>query len=186
MSFSQHYHDEESRREWQNPEKILKQIGVKEGHTFVDVGCGKGFFSMPAARIVGPSGKVIGIDINERAVRDLQERSKEENLTNASFEVVRAEDAKACEGCADFVFFGIDLHDFDDPQKVLQNARGMLKSSGKLVDLDWKKKIMRKGPPVWMRLRVDEAAELIEGAGFRIESIGDSGKMHYMIIARPK
>ena len=47
----------------ENPEKILLQIGLNTGMTFVDIGCGYGFFSIPAAEIVGPSGKVICIDI---------------------------------------------------------------------------------------------------------------------------
>ncbi|MFH0897333.1 MAG: methyltransferase domain-containing protein [Candidatus Bathyarchaeota archaeon] len=37
----------------------------------------------------------------------------------------------------DFVFFGIVLHDFKDPEKVLENAKKILKPYGRLVDLDW-------------------------------------------------
>ena len=183
MSFSQHYHDETNRRKWQNPEKILAEIGLMTGHTFIDIGCGEGFFSIPASRIVGSSGKIIGIDINQSAINDLQERVKNEKLQNAIFKVGKAEDAEICMSCADFVFFGIDLHDFADPKKVLQNAKRMLKPSGKLIDLDWKKKIMRKGPPIWIRFSEEEAIRLIEMAGFKIESVKDSGKMHYLIVA---
>lgn len=183
MPFSQHYHDESERRRWQNPEEILRKIGLREGDTFVDIGCGEGFFAIVAAKMVGPNGKVFGIDLNENAIIHLRERCEREGLRNASFKVGRAEEEVLCNDCADFVFFGIDLHDFEDPRRVLRNAKEMLKPSGKLIDLDWKKKWMRKGPPVWMRFSEEYAARLIESAGFRIESIEDSGKMHYLIVA---
>jgi len=51
----------------------------------------------------------------------------------------RAEDTIFCEACADIVFFGMVLHDFSDPAKVLRNAGMMLKVDGRLVDLDSEK-----------------------------------------------
>ncbi len=186
MAFSQHYHDEKKRRKWQNPEEILSGFGLHEGQTFVDMGCGEGFFSVAAARIVGPSGKVIGIDINERAIARLRERADAEGLRNISLSVGSAEASEICSACSDFVFFGIDLHDMKDPKKALLSARRMLKPDGKLVDLDWKKKWMRIGPPASIRFSEEQAVNLIEGAGFKIDSVADSGKMHYLILASPK
>lgn len=186
MSFGQHYHDEDERRKWQNPEEILEEVGLREGHTFIDIGCGEGFFSLAAARMVGPQGRVVGLDINGTAIKNLKERMTNEGMHNSSFVVSKAEEAELCDACADFVFFGIDLHDFEDPEKVLVNARKMLKDGGKLVDLDWKKKVMSKGPPVWIRFSEAHASKLIEDAGFKIESVNDSGEMHYIIIARKR
>jgi 2-polyprenyl-3-methyl-5-hydroxy-6-metoxy-1,4-benzoquinol methylase len=54
--------DEDGRRRWQNPEAILAYVGLKAGFTFVDVGCGNGFFTVPAARLVGDEGTVYGLD----------------------------------------------------------------------------------------------------------------------------
>ena len=42
----------------------------------------------------------------------------------------------------------MDLHDFNDPVKVLQNAKQMIKPNGQLIDLDWKKIEMPFGPPL--------------------------------------
>jgi ubiquinone/menaquinone biosynthesis C-methylase UbiE len=186
MAFSQHYHDEDGRRKWQDPEAILTGIGLKPGHVLIDMGCGEGFFSMPAARIVGPSGKVIGVDINEKALSHLEERSETERLTNLVLVVSKAEEAAVCDGCADFVLFAIDLHDFEDPGKVLQNAKRMLKPTGRLIDLDWKRKMMKIGPPIWIRFDEEKATGLIEKAGFTVESVSDSGPMHYLVVAKPQ
>lgn len=59
MSYSRFF-DETYRRRLQNPEEVLKDIGLKSGFTFVDMGCGEGFFTIPAARIVGKGGEFTG------------------------------------------------------------------------------------------------------------------------------
>jgi ubiquinone/menaquinone biosynthesis C-methylase UbiE len=150
---------------------------------FVDVGCGEGYFALPAARSVGPGGRVYAFDINAEAVAHLNGQAKTEGLTNLSAGVQEAEAAVACEGCADIVFFGIDLHDFADPECVIRNAQRMLKSSGRLIDLDWKDIPMDFGPPAEKRFSVAKATGLIESAGFRIQSVQDAGPYHYLIIA---
>lgn len=177
------YHNEGERRKWQDPEKILNGIGLNTGSVLFDIGCGEGFFTIPAAKIVGPTGKVYGVDTDDEAVARLKEKAKKDGLNNIVFKVQEGEDTLFCEACGDFVFFGIVLHDFRDPLKVLQNSKRMLKPAGKLVNLDWKKEQMENGPPFEKRFSEERAAELIRSAGFRIESVTDSGPWHYLIIA---
>ena len=179
------FHDETERRKWQDPEGILAEIGLKPGMTFVDIGCGNGFFALPAARIVGEEGKVYGVDVDSEFMGELKEKAAQEGMTNLSLTVGSAEETLLCEACADIVFFGIDLHDFKDPAKVLSNARKMLKSDGLLVDLDWKKEPMDIGPPLHIRFSEEEASNLIETAGFKIESMKEAGGYHYLITAKP-
>jgi len=173
------------RQQWQDPEKILTSIGLIPGKVFVDVGCGDGYFALPAARRVGPRGKVFAVDIDAAAVKRLQEQATREGLDNLFSEVREAEETVICEGCADYVFFGIDLHDFDDPAHALLNAKKMLCSRGHLIDLDWKDKSMEFGPPLQKRFSIDKARHLIESAGFSIASVSDAGPYHYLIIASP-
>jgi ubiquinone/menaquinone biosynthesis C-methylase UbiE len=184
MNHHRHANDPE-RRKWQNPEAILANIGLKAGLTFMDIGCGGGFFALPAARIVGESGKVYGIDINADPIGELRELADKEGLNNLELTVGRAEDTVLCESCADIVFFGMALHDFDDSAKVLQNAKKMLNSAGRLVNLDWKKITMPLGPPLQIRFSEEQSAQLIEAAGFEVVSISDVGPYHYMVVAKP-
>ena len=173
------------RQQWQDPEKILTTIGVVPGKIFIDAGCGDGYFALPAARRVGPRGKVYAVDIDADAVKRLQEQAAREGLDNLFSEVREAEETVICEGCADFVFFGIDLHDFRDPSQVLLNAKKMLHPQGNLIDLDWKDQAMEFGPPLQKRFSIKKARHLIESAGFTIASVSDAGPYHYLIIASP-
>ena len=149
----------------------------------MDVGCGDGFFSIPAARLVGPKGRVYCVDASGDAIDILKRKATKAGVENLTLRVGRAEETVFCEACADFVFFGIVLHDFHDISKVLTNARTMLKSSGRLVDLDWKKEPMPFGPPLGIRLTEKEAADTIEKAGFHIESTEPIGPYNYLIVA---
>lgn len=175
---------EEIRRQLQNPELILGEIGLKRGMTFVDVGCGEGFFAIPAARIVGEAGKVLAVDASADAISRLKEKADKDCLPNITLSTGTAEDAVLCQACADIVFFGIVLHDFANPGRVLLNARNMLKPSGELVNLDWKKEPMDWGPPLVKRFNEMEATRLVESAGFTVTRKDSGARYHYIIFAK--
>lgn len=175
--------DDPERRVWQDPEQVLTAIGLSSGMVFADIGCGEGFFALPAARRVGPEGRVFAADISPDAVAALRERAESGGFENLSAEVKAAEEAVFCHGCADIVFFGISLHDFAAPEQVIRNAAAMLKPSGRLIDLDWKDEPMPVGPPPKKRFSQKKARGMLEAAGFRIQSVQDAGPYHYLIIA---
>ena len=175
--------DEQERRKWQNPEDILSEIGLRPGMTFADIGCGQGFFTVPAAKIVGDSGKVYASDISEPNIQKLREKVASEKLKNVILETGKAEDLILCSACADIVFFGIVLHDFEDPRKVLANAHSMLKPFGKLIDLDWSKESSEIGPPLHIRFSEEKAIQLIESSGFHVQVVKKSGSYHYIVMA---
>ena len=177
--------DDEERRKRQNPEEILAEIGLIPGFTFVDIGCGKGFFAIPAARIVGEKGRVYGLDVDEEALARLGEVVKKEGLKNLLLRVGNAEKTILCEQCADIVFFGVVLHEFKNPAKVLINVKKMLKPDGRLIALEWKKEQMQMGPPLEHRLSEEKSAELFRKAGFTVETVREAGPYHYLIKTRP-
>jgi ubiquinone/menaquinone biosynthesis C-methylase UbiE len=175
--------DDPDRKEWQDPDRILTSIGVKRGMVFMDIGCGEGYFTLPAARMVGPEGSVYAVDIDIDAIDQLTRTATTEGLLNIFPEVNEGEKAVLCEGCADFVFFGNNLHDFRDPARVLENAKRMLCPTGLLIDLDWRDEPMEIGPPAEIRFSREKAARLIITAGFRIDTVRDEGPCHYLILA---
>ena len=177
--------DDEERKKRQNPEVILAEIGLKPGMIFTDLGCGEGFFALPAARVVGEGGRVYALDINAESIELLKEAAAREGLENISAIAAAGEEGILCEECADIVFFGTVLHDFRDASLVLRNARAMIKPAGRLINLDWKKEPTEMGPPVAIRFDEAKASRLIGEAGFQVESVRDMGPFYYLIEARP-
>ena len=90
--------DEATRREWYNPEEILQTIGLRSGMVFADIGCGDGFFSLLAAKIVGDKGKVYAVDTDDSAIERLKSKAKAENLKNITAVVGKAEENRLLQG----------------------------------------------------------------------------------------
>jgi ubiquinone/menaquinone biosynthesis C-methylase UbiE len=153
---------------------------------FMDIGCGYGFFTVPAAQIVGEQGKVYAVDIDASAIDRLKREAAKKDLKNVTATAAAAEETVFCEACADLVFYSTVLHDFRDPAKVLHNAKLMIKPSGMLVNLDWKKKSSVFGPPVRIRFSEEQASSLIRQAGFTVESVKDLGRNFYVVAAKPQ
>ena len=174
-----HIWSDVERLKWQNPESILTVIGLRQSMIFVDIGCGKGFFALPAAKIVGKTGQVIGIDFDSEWLQSLEEKAHEMSLENIQTILGRAEEIVPVRESADVVFLGMVLHDFDDPDRVLYNAKIMLKRGGKLADLDWIGESTDIGPPVGIRFSEQKASKMIEIHGFKILSATRLDPYHY-------
>ena len=177
--------EEKLRRTWYNPEAILNEAGLHEGMTFVDVGCGDGFFTLLAAKVVSKTGKVYAVDTDSSAIQKLNHKATQQNLHNIHAKTGAGEETVFCKGCADIVFYSMVLHDFKNPVEVLQNAKQMLKPDGTLVDLDWKKKLMPFGPPLPIRFSEEKASDLIKQAGLKVQTIREAGPHHYIVTAKP-
>jgi ubiquinone/menaquinone biosynthesis C-methylase UbiE len=65
-----------------NPYKSLETAGLKLGQKVLEVGCGPGFFTIPAAKIVGTSGIVYAIDVNPRAVKRVEAKMRKSGIDN--------------------------------------------------------------------------------------------------------
>jgi ubiquinone/menaquinone biosynthesis C-methylase UbiE len=184
MSSYKHFSEGTTRR-WYHPEISLESIGLRSGMTFMDIGCGYGFFTLKAASVVGETGKVYAVDIDVSSIDRLKRKAAEKGLKNIRAEVGAAEETVFCDECADIIFYSIVLHDFRDPEKVLHNAKRMVKPDGKLVNLDWKKKFMPLGPPLRIRFSEEQASNLIKQAGFTIESVRNLESNFYILTAKP-
>src|SRR5215475_11361707 len=62
--------------------RVVALLGLKSGDTAADVGCGDGFYTVPLARSLGPSGRVYAEDISEGELAKLKQHLAEEGLKN--------------------------------------------------------------------------------------------------------
>ena len=66
--------DNEKRREILPPYKTLIGLELKEGDTVADIGCGIGYFTFPAAEIVGESGMIFAMDISAKMLEEVDQK----------------------------------------------------------------------------------------------------------------
>ncbi|MCK4308341.1 methyltransferase domain-containing protein, partial [candidate division WOR-3 bacterium] len=62
--------------------EFLRDIGIREGQTVLDFGCGSGYYTIPAAKIVGSNGKVYALDKDGEKLKEVAEMAASENLSN--------------------------------------------------------------------------------------------------------
>ena len=67
---------------FKNAEKRLRDSGIKEGQRVLEVGCGPGFYTIPAAKIVGEEGKVYAMDLHPGFIRRVQKKADRKGLKN--------------------------------------------------------------------------------------------------------
>lgn len=63
-------------------EKVLKEIGIREGQVILDFGCGSGIYSLPGAKIIGAQGKIYALDKNKIELNELMRKAKSQELRN--------------------------------------------------------------------------------------------------------
>ncbi|MBN1382806.1 MAG: methyltransferase domain-containing protein [Deltaproteobacteria bacterium] len=90
------------------PYKILDAAGLKKGQTVFEIGCGPGFFTIPAAKIVGDQGYVYACDIQPRFVARVKEKMEKEALRNITPMYVNASNTGLPDKSVDLAFiFGL-------------------------------------------------------------------------------
>jgi ubiquinone/menaquinone biosynthesis C-methylase UbiE len=65
-----------------SPEKILKGVDMLPGQSVLEVGCGTGYFTLPAARLIGDQGRLIALDILLESVELVSKKVQNANLKN--------------------------------------------------------------------------------------------------------
>lgn len=70
-------------RKWlMDPVKTLGIANVRPGQTILEVGCGTGFFTIPAAQIVGEEGRIIALDASSDYLKTVAKKVRKAELTN--------------------------------------------------------------------------------------------------------
>ncbi len=170
------------RRRSLDPERFWDRVGLPPGATVVEVGAGTGYFAIPAARRVGPSGRVYAVDISGELIELLEERKGKQGLP-ALFPVRSTEDRIPLpDAVASLVLLANVLHDVADP--TLRETRRLLAPEGRFVNLDWKKESTPEGPPMEIRLSPKEAEARLVGMGLALEGAWEPGPYHYAQLFR--
>lgn len=171
-----------------SPQKVAEGWGIKGGDTVADLGCGGGYFTIPAAYLVGEKGKVYAIDVMEGPIEAVRSKAFLEKLNN--IEVIRANLEKKSSltewiksGECQHVILANTLYTSKKKKAMLEEARRILEAKGQLTVVDWVENVSGAfrnfGPPVELRMSEKEVKSLITKAGFVFKNNFEAGQFHY-------
>jgi len=175
----------EERKKRLPPENIFADIGLKPGDTFVEVGCGTGFFTLPAASLVGREGRVFGLDISPEMISDLRNSAGALKLTNVEL-VLSSETEPKLPREATFYFLGNVFHELSDKSGYLDNIRQSMGPLSRLVIIDYHRRKTEHGPPVRERVSLKSARGWLERHGFTVQKVWRVNSEEYGILAGGK
>ncbi|MGM0498725.1 MAG: class I SAM-dependent methyltransferase [Bacillota bacterium] len=143
------------------PAEMLSELNLKEGDIFIDIGAGNGFFSLPAAEIVGESGKVFSVDVEIDMLLDLKYRAQQAGLTDR-IEICKSEDNDAnLHQDADFMLFAYLFHEVEEKDKFLDNYLSFLKKGSRVVFIEWDPEKREEGPPLDHRVKSEQLKSML-------------------------
>ena len=124
--------DNRLRRLFYSPETVLAPY-VKPGMTALDLGCGMGFFSIAMAGLVGDSGSVVAIDLQQKMLDVLMERASRANVAHRIRPYCCSPDDIGAHTPADFAIACYMLHEVPDRPRLLEQIRDALKPNARFL-----------------------------------------------------
>jgi ubiquinone/menaquinone biosynthesis C-methylase UbiE len=110
--------------------RLLKDAGLKPGDKVLEVGCGPGFFTIPAAEIVGDNGVLYAVDVHPRAIERVRKKIEEKGISNVRPLLTNASETGLADGSIDVAFmFGLP-YIVGGQVKVLAEMHRTLKPGG--------------------------------------------------------
>lgn len=122
----------------EDPEKLIKALGLKEGMVVADVGAGSGYHTFMIAPLVGGKGKVIASDIQQEMLDLVATRAKKQKVANVETVRGTATDPKLPAGAVDLILLVDVYHEFEFPYEMTERMVAALKPGGRLVFVEFR------------------------------------------------
>ena len=127
----------------------VERLHLRRGSVVLDVGCGSGASAIPAAKIVGPQGRVIGVDLAERLLAMARGKAAAQKLQNIEFLQADMERLGYPDESFDAVVCVFAIFFVPDMVKQVRELWRMVRPGGQLVITTWGPRMFEPGSAAW-------------------------------------
>ena len=169
------------------PEKNVDQLELAPNQVVADFGAGSGAYTMAVAKALKGTGRVYAIEVQQGLLTTLQNTCKDQHIGNVSFiwgNIELRGGSKLGDNTCDLVILSNVLFQAPDKKAVIEEARRVLRPSGKLLLIDWTASFNNMGPTTEQVFPEMEAKKLAEDERFSFEKSIDAGNFHYGLVFR--
>jgi ubiquinone/menaquinone biosynthesis C-methylase UbiE len=128
----------DNREQEEHCETLLKALKLQPGQVVCDMGCGNGYYTLPMAKLIGKTGRVLAVDIQPEMLHMLDLRAKEARIFNVKPIQSTVVDPKLPEGEVDLILLVDVYHEFSHPEQMLAAMRKALKPSGRVALVEFR------------------------------------------------
>jgi ubiquinone/menaquinone biosynthesis C-methylase UbiE len=175
-----------SSRELVDAEGILGRIGLKRDQVLLDAGCGDGYWSVAASRLVGARGKVWAADVHRPALDALTREIFVKGLRNIHPLLADVtQTIPIATASVDVAIMVNVLHDLNEEAgaaAALTEMARLLKPGGVMLIVEFKVMEGPPGPPIEVRLSPERVEGLCAPAGFQKSQQFETGQFNYAIV----
>lgn len=172
-----------------NPGSTLVAAKVQDGMRVADFGCGSGFFTRAAARLVGQAGLVWAVDAHQDMLSRVKNLSLQEGLHNVEVvhgNVERHAGSHLPNENFDLVIIANILFAAEHKDALAKEAHRVLRKGGRVLVIDWAGSFGGLGPHQSHLVSADHAQTLFELQGFTYLGEVPAGAYHWGFLARKK
>jgi SAM-dependent methyltransferase len=142
---------------------------LKEGETVIDLGSGAGFDCFLAARAVGKSGRVIGVDMTPEMLDKARSNARRGGYGNVDFRLGEIENLPVADNTADIIISNCVINLAPDKERVFQEAFRVLKPGGRLMVSDL---VLLRHLPADLKESIEAYVGCIAGASLKDDYLG--------------
>jgi len=117
--------------------RTIERLGLQPGQHVLDICCGSGASALPAAKQVGPTGFVIGVDLSERLLALARAKANQQQLDNVEFRVGDMLDLRLPESKFDAVVCAFGIFFVPDMVAAIRALWRLVRANGKLAITTW-------------------------------------------------
>jgi predicted methyltransferase len=130
----------EGRDSWQQPRRVIADLGLKPSDAVADIGCGQGYFTFLLAKAVGNTGRVYATEIDGKALKAVANRAEKEGLANIKTVLSDPTDTRLTSDSLNAALLVNVLHHVPKDKRLplVKDIARALKPGGFLFVIDWR------------------------------------------------
>ena len=173
------------RESFQKRDKVMDTLAFRPGERVADVGAGSGYFTIPVAKAVGPTGVVLAIDVMQEMLDYIAKRIPSEKLRNVKLQKVPPNDPQLPAHGVDTILMVDTLHYIQDRQAYAKKLAAGLAPGGRLVIIDYAPKPWAErpwGPPPEQQISRETVDKDMAAGGLKVARAYDFLPEQYFVV----